>query len=108
MTIHTILQAISSFGALTGGQLPVWSTNLACFLEAIEAGCTNTGNDTIVQQDNIDKENDSAMKLDVSSSMEKPLGQGPEESILESNVIKQGMSSDDMTKEKDLNTWEAT
>eukprot|EP00267_Zea_mays_P035433 XP_008671229.2 uncharacterized protein LOC103648558 [Zea mays] len=100
--------AISSFGALTGGQLPVWSTNLACFLEAIEAGCTNTGNDTIVQQDNIDKENDSAMKLDVSSSMEKPSGQGPEESILESDVIMQGMSSDDMTKEKDLNIGEAT
>ncbi|AQK72513.1 la protein 1 [Zea mays] len=64
--------------------------------------------DTVVQQDNIDKENDSATKLDVSSSMEKPSGQGPEESILESDVIKQGMSSDDMTKEKDLNTGEAT
>ncbi|PWZ31720.1 putative dual specificity protein phosphatase DSP8 [Zea mays] len=38
--------AVNSFGALTGGQLPVRSTNLACFLEAIEAGCTNTtGND---------------------------------------------------------------
>jgi hypothetical protein len=108
MTIHTILQAVSSFGALIGGQLPVRSTNLACFLEAIEAGCTNTGNDTVVQQDNIDKENDSATKLDVSSSMEKPSGQGPEESILESDVIKQGMSLEDMTKEKDLNTREAT
>jgi atypical dual specificity phosphatase len=45
MTIHTILQAVRSFGSLTTGQLPVRSTNLGCFLEAIEARCMNTEND---------------------------------------------------------------
>lgn len=45
MTIHTILQAVSSFGTLTTGQLPVRGTNLGCFLEAIESRCTNTEND---------------------------------------------------------------
>jgi lupus La protein len=61
---------------------------------------------SVVQQDNIDEGNDSATKLEVSSSMEKLSGQGPE-STLESDGIKQGKSSDDMTKEKELNTAEA-
>ncbi|CAD6236864.1 unnamed protein product [Miscanthus lutarioriparius] len=37
--------AVSSFGTLTTGQLPVRSTNLGYFLEAIEARRTNTEND---------------------------------------------------------------
>lgn len=63
--------------------------------------------DSMLQQDNIDEGNDSATKLEVSSSMEKLSGQGPE-STLESDGTKQGKSSDDMTKEKELSTGEAT
>ncbi|WVZ68895.1 hypothetical protein U9M48_017773 [Paspalum notatum var. saurae] len=36
--------AVSTFGTLITGQYPVRSTNLGCFLEAIEACCTNTEN----------------------------------------------------------------
>jgi len=62
--------------------------------------------DSVVQQDNIDEGNDSATKLEISSSMEKLSGQRPE-STVESDGTKQGKSSDDMTKEKELNTAEA-
>jgi lupus La protein len=63
--------------------------------------------DSVVQQDNIDERNDSATKLEDSSSMEKLSGQVPE-STLESDGTKQGKSSDEITKEKELNTAEAT
>lgn len=41
----TIRQAVSTFGTLVTGQLPVRSTNLGSFLEAIEACCTDTESD---------------------------------------------------------------
>ncbi|XP_062222807.1 la protein 1-like [Phragmites australis] len=63
---------------------------------------------SVVQQNNIDKVNDSATELETSNSMEKPSGQGSEERVPESSDTKEEKSSDDMTEEKEVNTSEVT
>ncbi|XP_062219599.1 la protein 1-like [Phragmites australis] len=64
--------------------------------------------DSAAQQNNIDKVNDSATKLETSNSMEKPSGEGSEERILENSDTKEEKSSNDMTKDKGVNTKEGT
>ncbi|KAL6634002.1 hypothetical protein ACP70R_026673 [Stipagrostis hirtigluma subsp. patula] len=61
-----------------------------------------------VQQNNTDKVNDSATKLESSSSMENPSAEGSEEKIPESSDTNEEKPSDDVTKEKEVNTKEAT
>lgn len=91
-----------------------------CLLWSLKFGCSypkglivafklkKTTIDSVVQQDNTDEGNDSAMKLEVSSSVEKLSGQGAESTLESDDGTKQEKSSDDMTKEKELNTGDAT
>ncbi|OEL19638.1 La protein 1 [Dichanthelium oligosanthes] len=64
--------------------------------------------DSAVQQNNVDKADDSATKLETSNSTENPSGEASEERIAETTDSKEDKSSDNMTKEKEVNIMEAT
>jgi len=64
--------------------------------------------DPVVQQNSVDKVDDSATKLETSNSTVNPSGEASEERIAESSDSKEEKSSENMTKEKEVNISEAT
>ncbi|RLM78802.1 la protein 1-like [Panicum miliaceum] len=62
---------------------------------------------SVVQQNSVDKVDDSATKLETSSSTVNPSGEASEEKIAESSDSKEEKSSENMTKEKEVNISEA-
>jgi lupus La protein len=64
--------------------------------------------DSVVQQNSVDKVDDSATKLETSSSTVNPSGEASEEKIAESSDSNEEKSSEIMTKEKEVNISEAT
>jgi len=65
--------------------------------------------DSVVQQNSVDKVDDSAAtKLETSNSTVNPSGEASEERIAESSDSKEEKSSENMTKEKEVNISEAT
>jgi len=63
--------------------------------------------DPVVQQNSVDKVDDSATKLETSNSTVNPSGEASEERIAESSDSKEEKSSENMTKEE-VNISEAT
>jgi lupus La protein len=64
--------------------------------------------DSVVQQNSVDKVDDSATKLETSSSTVNPSGEASEDKIAESSDSNEEKSSENMTKEKEVNISEAT
>ncbi|RLM79131.1 la protein 1-like [Panicum miliaceum] len=64
--------------------------------------------DSVVQQNSVDKVDESATKLETSNSTVNPSGEASEEKIAESSESKEEKSSENMTKEKEVNISEAT
>ncbi|CAL4886769.1 unnamed protein product [Urochloa decumbens] len=58
--------------------------------------------DSAVQQNNMDKVNDSATKLETTNSMENPSGEASEERIPDNTDSKEEKSPDNMTSEKEV------